>query len=137
MPRGRRGRGAWSSICSRSGRIGDFANRGKAAGCQIRIVPSVPRYFGTNHPLVMHIAGDMKPRDSPTNAIARRNPRARLHLSAVQFQMSRALSSSKIGQHGYDGEMANVVGFIRRFQWRFRARQVDGEHRTITRVWQL
>lgn len=115
----------------------DYFFTSQLAGCQIRIVPSMPRYVGTNHPLIMHIAGDMKPRDSATNAIAWRNLQARLHLSAAQFQISRALSSSKIGQYGYDGEMVNVVGFIRRFQWQFWAQQVDGEHRTVTRVWQL
>ena len=83
----------------------------------------------------------MQPRGSATNAIGWRNLQARLHLTQTQFALSRSLSSTKLGDRGYQGEMVNVVGFIRRFQWEFWGQQVhvddDTGAITIRRIWQL
>ncbi len=114
----------------------DYFFTSQLAGCQIRIVPGPYRFGRTNHPRVLHIAGNVTPAHDPTGA-SWRNQQAQNNLDHAALGRSRALSSTGGGSRGYQGEGVNVVGFIRLAQWQFWGQQVDFDNITVGRVWQI
>ena len=120
------------------GGLAEYFFTSQVAGCQIRIVPSPYRFGQTNHPLVLHIAGDrLDPNNGDPVGTIWRNQQAQNALTVPQFGRSRALSSTGAGNRGYTGEGVNVIGFIRLSAWIFFGQQVDFDNDTVLRVWRI
>jgi hypothetical protein len=119
------------------GGLAEYFFTSQLAGCQIRIVPAPARFGRTNHPQVMHIAGDSPRGPADPHGTNWRAAQATAALTPAQMGRSRALSSTGLGNLGYHGEGVNVVGFKRLGAWVFFGQQIDFDNETVTRVWRL
>lgn len=110
------------------------------AGCRIVVIPGPARRVGTNHPRVMHIAGDGRQNDQDVNGNAWRTAQMNANTTVAERGRARALSSTGnvLTPLGYQGECVNVVGFISYMKWRFWAQQFDTDaDPPVTRCWQI
>jgi hypothetical protein len=123
----------------------DYFFTSQVAGCRVVVIPAPARRIGTNHPRVLHIAGNAQLPVGDDNGSHWRTQSMLANTTLAEQGRARSLSSTTPMialapvPLGYRGEGVNVVGFIKNMAWQFWGQQTDlnPQPAVVTRCWRI